>query len=156
MGVRWMKPGCGHVEGGCGRGAVQGSRDPGYREVIMFLPLYLRMWNNTVMILFSRTELCASKQYYFLMSVLSLFVCSARIMFSGWGEGPSATRVFTCFHLNPLSTVNTTGIGGLAAEPEDKTAPINLFLGKLFTGSGPGKMYSFLVQLVPRRCYPGD
>lgn len=156
MGVRWMKPGCGHVQGGCGRGAVQGSRDPGYREVIMFLPLYLRMWNNTVMILFSRTELCASKQYYFLMSVLSLFVCSARIMFSGWGEGPSATRVFTCFHLNPLSTVNTTGIGGLAAEPEDKTAPINLFLGKLFTGSGPGKMYSFLVQLVPRRCYPGD
>lgn len=90
------------------------------------------------------------------MSVLSLFVCSARIMFSGWGEGPSATRVFTCFHLNPLSTVNTTGIGGIAAEPGDETAPINLFLGKLFTGAAPVKMYSFLVQLVPRRCYPGD
>lgn len=157
--MRWMKQGCGQVEGGCGRGgggAAQGRRDPGYREVIMFLPLYLRMWNNTVMILFSRTELCASKQYYFLMSVLSLFVCSTRIMFSGWGEGPSAAWVFTCFHLSPLSSVNTTGMGGLAAAPEDEAAPINLFLGKLFTGSAPVETCSFLVQLVPRRCYPSD
>lgn len=149
-----MKQGCGRVEGGLG-GAVQGSRDLGYREVIMFFSLYLRMWNNTVMILFSRTELCASKQYYFVMSVLlSLFVCSARIMFSGWGEGPSATWVFTCFHLNPLSSVNTTGMRENAAEPKHYSAPINLFLDKLFTGWAPVKIYSFLVQCVPPDVIP--
>lgn len=60
-------------------------------KLLCFFPLYLRMWNNTVMILFSKTELYASKQYYFLMSLLSLFVCSAGIMFSRWGKGPSAT-----------------------------------------------------------------
>lgn len=140
--------------GWIGGGGVQGSRDPGYREVIMFFSLYLRMWNNTVMILFSRTELCASKQYYFVMSVLSLFVCSARIMFSGWGEGPSATWVFTCFHLNPLSSVNTTGMGENAAEPKHYSAPINLFLDKLFTGAQPVKIYSFLVQRVPPDVIP--
>lgn len=91
----------------------------------MFFPLYLRMWNNTVMILFSKTELHASKQYYFLMSLLSLFVYSAGLMFSGWGKGPSATWVFTCFHLYPLSSVNTIEIGG--TQQKHNTARTNYF-----------------------------
>lgn len=61
-------------------------------KLLCFFPLYLRIWNNTVMILFSRIELCASKQYYFLTSFLSLFVCSTRIMCTErWGECLLAT-----------------------------------------------------------------
>lgn len=49
-------------------------------KLLCFFPLYLRMWNNTAMLLFSRIELWASKQYYFLTSLLPRFVCSTRIM----------------------------------------------------------------------------
>lgn len=50
------------------------------RSYYVFFPLYLRMWNNTVMILSSRIELWASKQYCFQTSLLLLFVCSTSIM----------------------------------------------------------------------------
>ena len=63
-----------------GGASIGQSRSRLSRSYYVFFPLYLRMWNNTVMLLFSRTELWASKQYYFLTSLLPLFVCSNRIM----------------------------------------------------------------------------
>lgn len=66
----------GWVEGGLYR-AVE---IQAIEKLLCFFPLYLRIWNDTVMILFSRMELCASKQYYFLTTLFSLFACSTRIM----------------------------------------------------------------------------
>lgn len=72
--------------GGGGWASIGQWRSRLSRSYYVFFPLYLRMWNNTVMILFSRIELWASKQYYFQTSLLSLFVCSTRIMhWEGWG-----------------------------------------------------------------------
>lgn len=111
------------------------------------------MWNNTMTILFSETQLYASKQRYFPMSLLSLFVCPAEIMFSGWGEGPSATRVFTCFHLNPRSSVNTAKI----PQQNQMTALLS------WTSSGwtlywfsPSKDIQFSCAACTTWCYPSD
>lgn len=77
----------GRAEGMMRGGLYRAVEIQAIEKLLCFFPLYLRMWNNTVMILFSRIELCASKQYYFLTSLLPLFVCSTRIMcWEGWGK----------------------------------------------------------------------
>lgn len=112
---KWVYGGWGRGVGGRrGRASIGQWRSRLSRSYYVFFPLYLRMRNNTVMLLSSRTELWTSKQYYFLTSLLPLFVCSTRIMYWEWWAGVGcllAVWLFACFHLYPLSSVNmaTTG-----------------------------------------------